>query len=78
MSDENTTTLDEGLIKLLDACIKVGRSAVPSGVQPEIRSLAEQALARGALWLVRQIKPDQVRVLVEAKGKATAEIDWGE
>jgi hypothetical protein len=78
MSDDASTLLDESLIKLMDAMIKVGLSSVPEGVQPEITSLVEQALARGALWLVRQIKPDQIKVLVEAKADATAEIDWGE
>jgi len=78
MSDENTTTLDESLISLMNNMIKVGMSAVPSGVQPEISSLVEQALGRGALWLVRQIKPEQIKVLVEANADATAEIDWGE
>lgn len=78
MSDENTTTLDESLISLMNSMIKVGMSAVPDGVQPEISSLVEQALGRGALWLVRQIKPEQIKVLVEANADATAEIDWGE
>ena len=62
----------------MDAGITVGMSAIPVSVSPEIRSLAEQAVARAMLWVVRQIKPDQIRVLVEAKGSATAEIDWGE
>jgi hypothetical protein len=78
MPDENTTTLDESLISLMNNMIKIGMSAVPDGVQPEISSLVEQALARGALWLVRQIKPEQIKVLVEANADATAEIDWGE
>ena len=53
-------------------------SAIPITVPAEIRSLAEQAVARAMMWVVRQIKPDQIKVLVEAKADATAKIDWGE
>lgn len=77
MSDDKTT-LDDALITLMDAGIAIGVSAIPVTVPPEVRSLAEQAVARAMLWVVRQIKPDQIRVLVEAKADATAEIDWGE
>ena len=77
MSDDKTT-LDSTLITLMDAGITVGMSAIPVTVPPEVRSLAEQAVARAMLWVVRQIKPDQIRVLVEAEASATAEIDWGE
>jgi hypothetical protein len=77
MSDDKTT-LDANLIALMDAGIKVGMSAIPIQVSPEIRSIAEQAVSRAVLWLARQIKPDQIKVLVEAKADASAEIDWGE
>ncbi len=77
MSDDKTT-LDDALITLLDAGITVGMSAMPVTVPKEIRSLAEQAVARAMMWVVRQIKPDQIKVLVEAKADATAKIDWGE
>ena len=77
MSDEQTT-LDADLIALMDAGIKIGMSAIPIQVSPEVRSIAEQAVSRAVLWLARQIRPDQIKVLVEAKADATAEIDWGE
>ena len=77
MSNDKTT-LDSNLVSLLDAGIKVGMSAIPIQVSPEVRSIAEQAVSRAVLWLARQIKPDQIKVLVEAKAGATAEIDWGE
>ena len=77
MSNDKTT-LDANLIALMDAGIKVGMSAIPIQVSPEIRSIAEQAVSRAVLWLARQIKPDQIKVLVEAKADASAEIDWGE
>ena len=77
MSDEQTT-LDADLIALMDAGIAIGLSGIPDSATPEIRSLAEQAVARAMLWVVRQIKPEQIKVLVEAKADATAEIDWGE
>jgi len=81
MSDDKTTariTLDDNLVTLLDAGIAVGMSALPVTVPKEIRSLAEQAVARAMLWLVRQVKPEHVKVLVEDNVSATAEIDWGE
>jgi hypothetical protein len=77
MSD-GQTTLDADLIALMDAGIKIGMSAIPIQVSPEVRSIAEQAVSRAVLWLARQIRPDQIKVLVEAKADATAEIDWGE
>ena len=77
MSDDKTT-LDADLIALMDAGIKIGMSAIPIQVSPEVRSIAEQAVSRAVLWLARQIKPDQIKVLVEAKADASAEIDWGE
>ena len=77
MSDDKTT-LNSDLVSLMDAGIKIGMSAIPIQVSPEIRSSAEQAVSRAVLWLARQIKPDQIKVLVEAKADATAEIDWGE
>lgn len=77
MSDDKTT-LDADLIALLDAGIKVGMSAIPIQVSPEVRSIAEQAVSRAVLWLARQVKPDQIKVLVEAKADSSAEIDWGE
>ena len=77
MSNDKTT-LDANRIALLDAGIKVGMSAIPIQVSPEVRSIAEQAVSRAVLWLARQIKPDQIKVLVEAKADASAEIDWGE
>ena len=76
MSDDKTT-LDDALITLLDAGIAVGMSAIPITVPAEIRSLAEQAVARAMLWIVRQVEPDQLKVLVKDSAKATAEIDWG-
>ena len=72
------TTLNSDLVSLLDAGIKVGMSAIPIQVSPEVRSIAEQAVSRAVLWLARQIRPDQIKVLVETKADATAEIDWGE
>tara|TARA_R110000824_G_scaffold36951_10_gene114135 strand:+ start:130 stop:369 length:240 start_codon:yes stop_codon:yes gene_type:complete len=78
MPDENTTTLDESLISLMNNMIKVGMGEVPAGAPPEISNLVELALGRGALWLVRQIKPEQIKVLVKANADAKAEIDWGE
>ena len=77
MSDDKTT-LDVDLIALMDAGIKIGMSAIPIQVSPEVRSIAEQAVSRAVLWLARQIRPDQIKVLVEAKADASAEIDWGE
>mgnify|MGYP003113773962 FL=1 len=77
MSDDKTT-LDDSLVTLLDAGVAVGMSAIPITVPAEIRSLAQQAVARAMLWVVRQIEPEQLKVLVEDGAKATAEIDWGE
>ena len=77
MSDDKTT-LDDALITLLDAGVAVGMSAIPITVPTEIRSLAQQAVARAMLWVVRQVEPGQLKVLVEDGAKATAEIDWGE
>jgi len=77
MSDDKTT-LDDTLITLMDAGIAIGMSAIPMSVPPEVRSLAEQAVARAMMWVVRQVKPDQIKVLVDEKASATAEIDWGE
>tara|TARA_R100000781_G_scaffold98430_2_gene62111 strand:+ start:408 stop:641 length:234 start_codon:yes stop_codon:yes gene_type:complete len=77
MSDDKTT-LDDALITLLDAGVAVGMSAIPITVPTEIRSLAQQAVARAMLWVVRQVEPEQLKVLVEDGAKATAEIDWGE
>jgi len=77
MSDDKTT-LDDALITLLDAGVAVGMSAIPITVPTEIRSLAQQAVARAMLWVVRQVEPDQLKVIVDSKADATAEIDWGE
>ena len=75
---DDKTTLDDALITLMDAGIAIGMSAIPVSVPPEVRSLAEQAVARAMLWVVRQVKPDQIKVLVDDKATAPAEIDWGE
>jgi len=77
MSDDKTT-LDDALITLLDAGVAVGMSAIPITVPTEIRSLAQQAVARAMLWVVRQVEPDQLKVLVKDGAKAKAEIEWGE
>ena len=77
MSDDKTT-LDDSLGTLLDAGVAVGMSAIPITVPAEIRSLAQQAVARAMLWVVRQVEPDQLKVIVDSKADATAEIDWGE
>ena len=77
MSDDKTT-LDDALITLLDAGIAGGMSAIPITVPAEIRSLAQQAVARAMLWVVRQVEPDQLKVLVKDSAKAKAEIEWGE
>jgi hypothetical protein len=77
MSDDKTT-LDDSLVTLLDAGVAVGMSAIPITVPAEIRSLAQQAVARAMLWVVRQVEPDQLKVIVDSKADATAEIDWGE
>ena len=77
MSDDKTT-LDDALVTLLDAGIAVGMSAIPITVPTEIRSITEQAVARALLWVVRQVEPSQLKVVVENQAKATAEINWGE
>mgnify|MGYP003116159978 CR=1 FL=1 len=77
MSEEKTL-LDDALVRMLDAGTAVGMSAIPVTVPPEIKSLAQAAVARALLWVVRQIEPDQLKVVVENQAKATAEIDWGE
>ena len=41
MPDENTTTLDESLISLMNNMIKVGMGEVPAGAPPEISNLVE-------------------------------------
>ena len=75
---DDKTTLDDALITLMDAGIAIGMSAIPVSVPPEVRSLAEQAVARAMLWVMRQVKPDQIKVRGDEKASATAEIDWGE
>jgi len=74
---DDKTNIDERFIALLDAGIKIGMSNVPSSVPSEIRNLAEQAVARAMMWVIRQIEPSQIRVLVDKNASATAEIDWG-
>lgn len=63
---------------LLSAVISFGMDAVPEDVPEEYRLLAEAAIKRGAVWLLRQLKPEAVKVLLEDTAEATAEIDWGQ
>jgi hypothetical protein len=77
MSEEKKA-LDDALVTLLDAGTAVGMSAIPITVPAEIKSLAQAALSRGLLWLVRQIEPSQLKVIVENGAKASIEIKWDE
>jgi len=70
--------IEETAAELLKAVIGFGMGAVPKTVPDEYRALAEAAIKRGAVWLLRQLKPEAIKVLLEDTAKASAEIDWGE
>ncbi len=70
--------IEEGAAELLKAVIGFGMGAVPKDVPEEYRLLAEAAIKRGAVWLLRQLKPEAIKVLLEDTAEATAEIDWGQ
>ena len=70
--------IEETAAELLKAVIGFGMTAVPADVPDEYKALAEAAQRRGVVWLLRQLKPEAVQVLLDDTAEATAEIDWGE
>ena len=70
--------IDEALIKILDAGISIGMKHVPNAVPQQTKNLIEATVAQALLWVLRQIDPSSIKVTVDAKATAKAEIEWGD